>query len=137
MNLSLAFVDNAEIQTVNRKFLRQDCPTDVIAFLLDGPDGGDPIHGEIVISAEYALGEAKKRRIDPQEELLRYVVHGILHLCGYDDRTPRLKRRMWTRQESYLGKFLRRRYPSSPKYRLSSSSGTWMRVGTRKGSPQR
>lgn len=96
-SLSFAFVDDREIRKLNRKFLRHDFATDVLAFRLDGD-----VLGEVVISTDYAAKEARKRGIPWEEELLRYVAHGTLHLLGYDDHDPRKKRIMWKRQEEYL-----------------------------------
>jgi probable rRNA maturation factor len=103
-NLSVAFVTNAAIRKINRRFLRHDFATDVISFPLDSD-----LLGELVISAEYAVGEAAKRKIPVEEELLRYVAHGILHLLGYDDHRPADKARMWARQERELRRILGRR----------------------------
>jgi probable rRNA maturation factor len=97
--LSIAFVDRATMRRVNRQFLKHDFDTDVLAFPLGGP-----LIGELVISTAYALKEAKSRRLPVHEELSRYVVHGILHLAGYDDHKPADKARMWERQEAYLNK---------------------------------
>jgi probable rRNA maturation factor len=96
-NLSVAFVDRATMRRVNRRFLKHDFDTDVLAFPLDGD-----LIGEIVISPEYARGEAKRRGLPVAEEIARYLVHGILHLAGYDDHDPKAKAKMWKRQESYL-----------------------------------
>lgn len=98
--LSLAFVDDRRIREVNRKFLEHDYATDVIAFLLE--DAADEVFGEVVVSTDTARAEARKRGIPLEEELLRYVAHGILHLMGYDDATPAKKRALWRRQEAYL-----------------------------------
>jgi probable rRNA maturation factor len=100
-NLSIAFVTNAAIRKINRKFLRHDFATDVLSFPL-----GTDLVGELVISAEYAAGEASRRKIPVEEELLRYVAHGILHLLGYDDHRPADRARMWARQERELRKLL-------------------------------
>jgi probable rRNA maturation factor len=100
-NLSIAFVTNAAIRKINRRFLRHDFPTDVISFPL-----GTDLVGELVISADYAVQEAAKRKIPVEEELLRYVAHGILHLLGYDDQRPADRSRMWARQERELQKIL-------------------------------
>jgi len=102
-NLSIAFVTNAAIRKLNRKFLRHDFVTDVLAFKLDSD-----LLGEVVISADYARAEARKRGIPVQEEILRYVAHGILHLLGYDDRRPADRARMWARQERLIRPFVRR-----------------------------
>lgn len=101
-NLSVAFVTNAAIRKINRQFLQHDFATDVISFPL-----GTDLVGELVISAEFAVGEAKARRIPVEEELLRYVAHGILHLLGYDDHRPADKARMWKRQERELSRVIR------------------------------
>lgn len=100
-NLSIAFVTNAAIRKINKRFLGHDWATDVVSF----PLGGD-LFGELVISAPYARAEASKRGISTDEELVRYVVHGILHLLGYDDGRPADKRRMWARQEREVARIL-------------------------------
>lgn len=96
--LSLVFVDGREMRRLNRRWLHHDFDTDVLSF----PLGGDPLLGEIVISADFATREAARRRIAVVEELGRYVVHGVLHLAGYDDRAPADRRRMWAVQERYV-----------------------------------
>jgi probable rRNA maturation factor len=101
-NLSIAFVTNAAIRKINRQFLKHDFVTDVISFPL-----GTDLVGELVISAEFAVGEARLRKIPVEEELLRYVAHGILHLLGYDDHDPADRERMWKRQERELARILR------------------------------
>ncbi len=109
-SLSLAFVDDRAIRAVNRKFLRHDYATDVIAFALEDP--ADDVVGELVISTEFAACEAAKRRIPAGEEVLRYVAHGILHLAGYDDHAARDRAKMWRRQERYL---------ADPRFRMPDS----------------
>jgi len=103
-NLSIAFVTNAAIRKINRRFLKHDFATDVISFPL-----GTDLLGELVISAELAVGEAAKRKIPVEEELLRYVAHGILHLLGYDDHAPADRAAMWKRQERELSRALGRK----------------------------
>ncbi len=104
-SVSLAFVSDAEIRRLNRRFLGHDRPTDVLAFRLDPPRsraGRTGLFGEVVVSAQTATREARRRRLHAEEELLRYVAHGLLHLLGYDDRRPRDPARMWSRQEREL-----------------------------------
>lgn len=89
--LSVAVVTDAAIREINRRFLDHDFETDVIAFPLDEDDG------EIVVSADRAIEEAGERGVDPMAELMLYVVHGILHLLGYDDHEPADAREMHDR----------------------------------------
>lgn len=106
-SLSVAFVTDVQMRRVNRRFLRHDYVTDVLAFRLDG----DPF-GEVVVAPGVARREAARRGIPVEQELLRYVLHGILHLLGYDDRRPRDRRRMWARQERELRRVVEVRRPS-------------------------
>lgn len=86
-SISVAIVDDACIASLHQRYLDDPRSTDVLTFdLRDDP--ADPIlEGEIVVSAETARREAGRRRLPEAEELLRYVIHGTLHLSGYDDRT--------------------------------------------------
>ena len=69
----------------------------------NGPNGG--VNGEIIASAEMAFQQAKARNLDPRAELLLYLVHGLLHLIGYDDRTPNDAERMHRREDALLEQF--------------------------------
>jgi probable rRNA maturation factor len=83
-SISIALVDDATIQGVNRRHLAHDWPTDVISFRFS--EAGDPdLTGEIVVSAERAAAVARQFGVDAEAELALYMVHGLLHLCGYDD----------------------------------------------------
>src|SRR5262245_6007444 len=84
--ISLAFVDNNTIHRLNKRYLNHDEPTDVLSFPLSAPDA-KKLSGELVIGAEVAQREAAERGHDVQAELALYVIHGLLHLCGYDDKT--------------------------------------------------
>ena len=99
--ISLALVNNATIHRINRQHLGHDWPTDVISFALSEPD--DPeLAGELVISAELAVATAHELRVAPTDELVLYVVHGLLHLCGYDDRSQPDLGRMRDRENQIL-----------------------------------
>jgi probable rRNA maturation factor len=83
-SISVALVDEATIHAVNRRHLAHDWPTDAISFLLSDP--GEPVLcGELVLSAERAAAVARREGTDPWAELALYLVHGLLHLCGFDD----------------------------------------------------
>jgi probable rRNA maturation factor len=99
--ISLAFVDNATIHTLNKRYLQHDEPTDVLSFPLSDP-GAAKLSGELVIGAEVALAQAGERRHDVQAELALYVIHGLLHLCGYDDHTAADADKMRERERHYL-----------------------------------
>jgi len=89
--LSLALVDNREIQALNTKFRNKDAPTDVLSFPADNhANPGIPLLGDVIISVEKAEQQAKERKRSLQEEMVILLVHGILHLIGYDhERSPR------------------------------------------------
>src|SRR5437762_13323892 len=82
--ISLAFVDNPTIHRLNKRFLDHDEPTDVLSFPLSDA-GARKLQGELVLGAEVALAQATERGHDVKAELTLYVIHGLLHLCGYDD----------------------------------------------------
>src|SRR5437016_7892653 len=84
--ISLAFVDDATIHRLNKQYLDHDEPTDVLSFPLSGPEA-KKLAGELVIGVEVAQREAAERGHDTQTELALYVIHGLLHLCGYDDKS--------------------------------------------------
>lgn len=99
--ISLAIVDNATIQTLHRRYLKVDEPTDVLTFPLSEP-GARRLAGEIILSADMAQEQAQARGHDLQTELALYVIHGLLHLCGYEDTQPAAVRRMRQRERHYL-----------------------------------
>ncbi|MGM8213525.1 rRNA maturation RNase YbeY [Virgibacillus sp. W0430] len=112
--LSINFVDNREIQELNRNYRQQDTPTDVISFALqDSVDGEVSIVGEdiplllgdIVISVDKAKQQAEAYNHSLQRELGFLAVHGFLHLLGYDHYNEESEREMFTKQEEILGAF--------------------------------
>ena len=100
-DISLAFVDNVVIHRLNKQYLQHDQPTDVLTFPLSDPLD-KKLAGELVIGAEVAQEEAGERRHDVQAELSLYVIHGLLHLCGYDDKDPAATQKMRLREQHYL-----------------------------------
>lgn len=105
--LSVTLVDNRQIKLLNRRYLKRNRVTDVLAFPLKGKEdvAGDGLLGEIIISVEQALKEARRRKVPPQQEIILYGIHGLLHLLGYDDIKPDDRIRMETRQQSLLRQF--------------------------------
>jgi probable rRNA maturation factor len=101
--VTLAFVDSAHIHRLNKKFLDHDEPTDVLTFPYTAP-GAKVLEGEVVIGYEVAKEYAADRGHDPALELLLYVIHGCLHLCGYTDADPAGEREMRAKEREYLAK---------------------------------
>jgi probable rRNA maturation factor len=97
--VTLAFVDDATIASLNKRFLDHEGPTDVITFPYSQ---GKKLEGEVVIGVEVAQREAAERGHDVNTELCLYVIHGTLHLCGYDDRTNRDAAEMRKKERNYL-----------------------------------
>jgi probable rRNA maturation factor len=98
--ISLAFVDNATIHRLNKQFLDHDEPTDVLSFPLG--EGAGKVSGELVVSVEVAQASAQEAGHDVQAELALYVIHGLLHLCGYDDHELGDISAMRQRERHYL-----------------------------------
>jgi rRNA maturation RNase YbeY len=86
--LGIVLVNDATIAKLNAQYHATPGPTDVLSF-----DYGEG-QGELIISVECATRQARRFRTPPSRELVLYVVHGILHLHGYDDRAPKDQRRM-------------------------------------------
>jgi probable rRNA maturation factor len=99
--LSLSFVGAEEIAELHERFLDEPGPTDVLSFPLDDVDEeGVRLLGDVVVAPSEA---ARNNPADPDAELRLLVVHGILHLLGYDHEEDGARTRMWERQERYSG----------------------------------
>src|SRR6266481_3878832 len=95
--ISLAFVDDPTIHRLNKQYLDHDEPTDVLSFPLSDAHARK-LAGELVLGVEIARDQAERRGHDVQAELALYVIHGLLHLCGYDDHTEEEAGRMRARE---------------------------------------
>ena len=100
--VSVSFVGRDRMRALNARWKRRDEPTDVLAFALTDPRGA--LAGDIYISPWVAAREARARGIPLRQELHRLVVHGVLHILGYDHPAggERTASPMWRRQERYL-----------------------------------
>lgn len=103
VRLNVVVMDDQMIARINERHLHQRGPTDVISFRYEQPLNG--VHGEIMVSVETARREAQERRIELEEELLRYVTHGVLHFLGYRDEDPEDRREMFEHQERLVREF--------------------------------
>ena len=101
--ISLIFLDDAEMQQLNRKFFSKDKSTDVIAFPLE--DDEDDVWGEVYISVERAEEQAGFYSVSIPEEITRLIVHGVLHLHGYDDLEEPDRGMMTDKENQYLELF--------------------------------
>jgi probable rRNA maturation factor len=104
VDISIAIEDNDQLQELNLKFLGVDAPTDVLSFPAEemDPDTGHLYLGDIIISLPIALSQAAAAGHPLQNELQLLVVHGVLHLFGYDHSTPKMKTEMWKLQAQLL-----------------------------------
>ena len=101
VELSVSFVDEAEIEDLHVRFMDEAGPTDVLSFPLDDVDeDGMRLLGDVVIAPSVA---ARNNPGEPEAELRLLLVHGILHLLGYDLEADAEKAEMWSRQERYSG----------------------------------
>jgi len=114
--VSLVFADSETVQQLNRDYRGVDEPTDVLAFYMlpqkeaDSsfalpPDGVTRL-GEVIISYPQAAEQAKEQGHSPERELALLVIHGILHLLGYDHEEPDEERKMKERERELLEKCL-------------------------------
>jgi probable rRNA maturation factor len=101
--ISLVVVDDAAIHELNRQYLDHDWPTDVLSFVLD--DSGNRLEGEVIISADTAAEAAAELGRSAAAEQLLYVIHGMLHLVGYLDKTPSDAEDMRAAEARYLRQF--------------------------------
>ena len=100
--LSIVLADHATVLDLNRRYLEHDYLTDVLAFPLG--EAEDVVDGEIYVDLDTAAERHAEFDATFEEEVRRYVVHGLLHLLGYDDATPEGKAAMHRRETRYLGR---------------------------------
>ena len=101
-DIGYLFVDDAKILEMNRQYLGHDYYTDIITF---DYDEGDRINGDIVISLDTVRSNAEERGLPYESELLRVIIHGILHLCGINDKGPGEREQMEAAEDRALSFF--------------------------------
>ncbi|GAB4170991.1 MAG: hypothetical protein Kow00108_05290 [Calditrichia bacterium] len=97
-HLAFIFVDDDYLRQLHKKYLNDDSLTDVITFDLRDEESNE---GEIYVSVDRAEAVARELSIEHETEILRYIIHGILHLGGYDDKTTE-ERTVMKREENKL-----------------------------------
>jgi probable rRNA maturation factor len=116
--LSVSIVGDRSIRIINREYLAKDRPTNVISFSLqEGECGGVNPHalGDVIISADTAVREAEEGGMAFFERLSFLMLHGILHLCGYDhERSGEAEAQKMRRKEQQLFKILKKERLLSP-----------------------
>ncbi len=103
--LEVNFVSVDQIVKVNSQFLSHNYPTDIITF--GYTESGNTIDAEIFICYDIAIENSKRFRDKPEAEILRLIIHGILHLSGFDDKNISQKKKMKSKETYFLKKFLK------------------------------
>ena len=98
--ISIILSNDEKLRQLKKQYFREDLLTDVISFNLE--EKGNPVEGEIYISINRVSENAKKYKQDIEIELKRVIIHGCLHLLGYDDQTPEEKKAMTCLEDHYL-----------------------------------
>lgn len=101
--LSVALVGNTEIQRLNAQYRKKDYPTDVLSFPVeDRLLMGEQLLGDVIISVPKARQQAKERQRTLDEEMLTLLIHGVVHLLGYDHERSVKDERIMTRLEKKI-----------------------------------
>ena len=98
--ITYIFCSDDYLLSINETYLKHDDYTDIITF----PYNADPIEGDVFISVERAKENAAKFNVSETEEIHRLLVHGLLHLLGYEDKSPESKKKMTELEDHYLAK---------------------------------
>ena len=113
LEMGIIITDDAQVHELNRNFRGVDAPTDVLAFAMwEKPQLSSMISeipvclGDVIVSYPRAEIQSLEEGHSVEDELALLIVHGVLHLLGYDHETPEDKAAMWAKQEKVLGKSL-------------------------------
>lgn len=104
--LNIVFVNDKRILEINKAYLAHNYYTDVITF--DYLQQEKTIQSDIFISIDTVIDNAKNFKVSYFDELLRVIIHGVLHLCGYDDATEEMQKTMRLKENTYLKMFQNR-----------------------------
>lgn len=99
-DISVVFCSDDALLAINRQYLQHDYLTDIITF---DYSEGTVISGDLMISIDTVRSNAATYGVSFREELMRVIIHGILHLCGYGDKTPAEEKQMRALENKYLG----------------------------------
>jgi rRNA maturation RNase YbeY len=101
-SVEIVFTDESGIIEINSEYLNRDYVTDIISFRLDDDDSNQAIEGTLYCCAPRIAEQSGEFNSDPESEFLRIIVHGLLHLTGYDDQTDSDKSAMTLLEDKYL-----------------------------------
>ncbi|MBC8374932.1 MAG: rRNA maturation RNase YbeY [FCB group bacterium] len=102
--VNVIFMSRDDLRLMKKEYFEKDVYTDVIAFNLNDPD--ESIEGEIYLSYDQIVENANSFNTRPADELIRVLIHGCLHLCGYEDDTQTLKDQMTDLENQYMDKLM-------------------------------
>ena len=106
--LTVVITDNQAVRELNLHHRDIDAGTDILSFPADAPPikipGEAPYLGDLIIAYPYALQQAQHEKIAVDDSFVLLVIHGVLHLLGYDHDTDENRTNMWNRQETMLRK---------------------------------
>ena len=102
-DINIIVCDDAYLSQLNLKYLKHKSLTDILTFTFDDECGR--VSGDIFISLPRVRENAVKFGQDPNDELHRVMIHGVLHLTGYTDKSPKEKQNMHEREDFYLSLF--------------------------------
>jgi len=100
--LSILITSDEEIKELNKLYRNKDRPTDVLSFPMGEEIGGWKLLGDVVISIDTARAQAKELGISLEEEVKRLLIHGIVHLLGYDHELGEEEERRFKDMEEYI-----------------------------------
>jgi len=97
--ISIIFCSDDYLLKINKKYLNHDYFTDIITF---NYNENNTIIGDLFISIDRVKENAKELKVDFNNELYRVIIHGVLHLCGYNDKTQDQQKEIRTKEDEYL-----------------------------------
>ena len=103
-DVTVVLTDHATVRELNVDYLAHDYDTDVLSFWLGDDDGGGPLEGEVYVDLDTAAERHAEFGASYEAEACRYAVHGLLHLCGYDDASEADRLAMQALESQYLGR---------------------------------
>lgn len=104
--INYIFCSDDFLLDLNKRFLKHNTLTDIITFDYSSPEKGKiRLSGDIYISTDRVIDNASELGVSKTAELRRVMIHGLLHLCGYKDKSPADKKKMTAKEDFYLEKF--------------------------------